>query len=1715
MNNMKRFLLNSGLRSIVLVLISMLAISSASAKSTTWNLATGGLWTTAGNWTNGVPAAGDDITINATSTAITAVPSISLNSLTIGGNCNLVPAANGNTLTVTGVFSVTSGVALSLGTNGSARLNFTLGSACVGTLDGTLNVYSTGTNATFTNSGTLSIGSAGFVADGGGTNNSDFTLSATGILKVASTAGISTTAGTGNIRVTGTRTYNSGSEVVYNGSAAQVTGNGMPTGADITIDNISGVTLTAAVTLTGTLNVANGTLDMANTNLSVAGLTGSGNLTHASGTAGNRTLSVTGTGSPAAFSGVISNGTATSVLLTKSGSGTLTLSGLNTYSGATTISGGTLSINSIADAGISSSVGTGSTTPAISITSANGILKYTGTGHSSNRSITLTVDGPTIDASGSGTLTLTGGVTGVFNLNLIGTGAGIESGVIATGAGSTLTKNGAGSWTVSGANTFSGAVTITQGTLIATTVANTGVNSSLGTGSTTSAVSIAANGILQYTGTGHSTNRAMNITADGGTIDASGSGTLTLTGGVTGTNNNLNLTGSGIGAITTAPIATSGATVTKSGAGTWQFGFANTYTGTTTVNAGTLQYTVSNALSNGAVTVNGGTFDIGAFSDAVGAVTLTGGTIAGTTGVLTGTSYTMQNGDATAILGGAGVTLSKTTSGTVTLSGTNTYTGATTITAGTLIASNTQALGTVAGAINLNGGVLDLATDASVLAYNFVVGGNASIISNRATAGAGITHALGTLSIGNFTLSETVGANVNSGTAALSFGTTTLSAATPKFDVAAGADMTLGALTNNNAFTKQGAGQLILNTASARTTGTVTLTAGTMRLGNAAALGTTGVPLQLNGGTLDLAINSSVNAYNTTVGGSVSITSNRSTSGAAITHTLGTLSIGNFTLTSSYGANVSSGTAGLIFGTTTLTANAPVFDIENNVNLTLGALGGNFAFSKQNNGLLILNTAANANRTSATVTINTGSIRLGSPSALGTAGVPIVLNTGSGLNLATNTTVNAHPVTVNGNANIISNRSTTGAGITHTLGTLSIGNSSLAVLYGDNVNDATAGLTFGATTFSGATPMFDATSGGVNITLGALSGNFAFSKIGGGVLTLNTASARTGGTASLENGTLSLGIANALGTTSVPLQLNGGTLDLAINSSVNAYNTTVGGNVIITSNRATSGAGITHVLGTLTIGANTLSINKGANATGAAAVQFGDMTMSGAPVLSPNTADLVMAGTASGAFKLTKSGAGTLQKTTTAWTLGSDFEITAGTYDATTQNTTLLGDWLNNGGTHTASGSSAVIFNGGGAQSIGGSSSTVFNNLVIDNANGVSLGNNETANAAVTLTNGNLVIPTGNTLTIANGNAVGGSGFSASKSIVTQVNTGTGAKGFVRVNNLATSAAYFLPVSDGTNYLPVTLTPTDVPANNTFNVCVFQGITANGEPNGTPFTAPQKNNCVDAVWTVNYNGPGTPTAAAVDMKVEWPATLEGVNFAGYNDNVIGIAHWDGPNWGQVVGTGDNTNNNAIRTNITQFSPFGVGRIDPTGGVLAIKINYFNASKGNGFNTLNWQAACSSSQAIFELERSVDGVNFTNINSITASQARCASPFSYNDNTAPAGTVFYRIRIIDVDGKASYSAIVKLSSQVKDIELSGIAPNPVMNTAQVKVNTTKKELVNLVVISADGKVVSRTSVQLQAGSSVISVDIANLPSGVYMLKGVFSDGQTNAVKFIKQ
>ena len=259
----------------------------------------------------------------------------------------------------------------------------------------------------------------------------------------------------------------------------------------------------------------------------------------------------------------------------------------------------------------------------------------------------------------------------------------------------------------------------------------------------------------------------------------------------------------------------------------------------------------------------------------------------------TGTGSTLIS----AVLGTnvTGVTQNSATSP-LTLSGANTSTGLTTVSAGALRAtSSPSALGALsAGNLALTAGTLELANDTGLnFARNTTVSGGATIKSDTLTAVPGATHTLGTLAIGAHTLSLAYGANVASGTAGVTFGTTTLSGAAT-LDTAANTAFTLAAVGETGSarsLTKQGAGSLTF-TGSNSFTGGFTQSAGTTTVKTGASLSAASAPLAVNGGTLNL-------------NNSAQTVSSLSGSGGTINfgtgHTLTLNQIGNNTLVSALG----------------------------------------------------------------------------------------------------------------------------------------------------------------------------------------------------------------------------------------------------------------------------------------------------------------------------------------------------------------------------------------------------------------------------------------------------------------------------------------------------------------------------------------------------------------------------------------------------------------------------------------------------------------------------------------------------------------------------------------------------------------------------------------------------------------------------------------------
>jgi len=543
-----------------------------------------------------------------------------------------------------------------------------------------------GSNSTIqSDAGALALTNAGTIT-GSGFN---LTLAGAGNGSIASIiatgAGSVIKNGTGKWTLSGANTYtggtviNGGTIIVGNASALGTTGN------TLTFDASS-----------------SGTLTLNGNSVSLLGLNGDSTATINNSNATAATLTVSEASATDTFAGALVDGTLNTLGLTKSGAGTLVLSGTNSYSGATTISGGTLQFN-----------GNNAMSSASPLTIANG-----GT-------LSLVADANTIFTPGSTT-----GSAGAATIAV--------NQLAGAGAGKTLTL--AGAFTIGTASGNSLTVSSTSGDtlLLSSQLALANANASNSTINLSGADMTLNAGV---TFNGATNGPFLTVNANSNTLVINGSWT---TGGNRWSGVVLNS-----GTLTLANGQNGGASFNNGvyailNGGTLNLNSANAIGGALagnnfTINGGTLDNTSGTAKTlstNPLLTING---DF-AFSTASGtsANNLSLGTGAITLGSTAGTTRTITtNGSAKLTLGGAianGTTatgLTKAGTGTLALSGASTYTGATTVSSGELIVS-----GSLNGTANVS--VASGATLAS--------GATGSIT----TASAGDVTVSGTLAPGDF-----------------------------------------------------------------------------------------------------------------------------------------------------------------------------------------------------------------------------------------------------------------------------------------------------------------------------------------------------------------------------------------------------------------------------------------------------------------------------------------------------------------------------------------------------------------------------------------------------------------------------------------------------------------------------------------------------------------------------------------------------------------------------------------------------------------------------------------------------------------------------------------------------------------------------------------------------------------------------------------------------
>ena len=252
-----------------------------------WERYDGTAWVAAGNYPGQI--AGTRAVTLLQNVTLDISPPNAIGSLRFQANLAQSNTNNNRTLNVTGDVIITSGT-VNLSSRNGNRITLNVGGNLTmtgGIITETANTYGelifagsgaqifTKTGGTISNNIRFIVNSGSNLVMGTGIldgSTGDFTLSAGATLTTANPEGIALTGSTGSIQVTGSRSFNTGADYVYNGSAAQITGTGLPaTVGNLTVNNISGVTLTSSVAVTGTLTLTAGAFNLGANTLTLNG----------------------------------------------------------------------------------------------------------------------------------------------------------------------------------------------------------------------------------------------------------------------------------------------------------------------------------------------------------------------------------------------------------------------------------------------------------------------------------------------------------------------------------------------------------------------------------------------------------------------------------------------------------------------------------------------------------------------------------------------------------------------------------------------------------------------------------------------------------------------------------------------------------------------------------------------------------------------------------------------------------------------------------------------------------------------------------------------------------------------------------------------------------------------------------------------------------------------------------------------------------------------------------------------------------------------------------------------------------------------------------------------------------------------------------------------------------------------------------------------------
>lgn len=236
-----------------------------------------------------------------------------------------------------------------------------------------------------------------------------------------------------------------------------------------------------------------------------------------------------------------------------------------------------------------------------------------------------------------------------------------------------------------------------------------------------------------------------------------------------------------------------------------------------------------------------------------------------------------------------------------------------------------------------------------------------------------------------------------------------------------------------------------------------------------------------------------------------------------------------------------------------------------------------------------------------------------------------------------------------------------------------------------------------------------------------------------------------------------------------------------------------------------------------------------------------------------------------------------------------------------------------------------------------------------------------------------------------------------------------------------------------------------------------------------------------------------------------------------------VAHFNSsiPQWdlyGNDGGTtGDAVSGTVTWNNVSSYSPFSLGSLLWWSNPLAIKFINLKATERSGQVKLDWTNAEERNVQRYFVEHSADGLNFTELNSISARNNNGAlTDYNWWHSTPVQGINYYRVKAVELSGEVTYSQVVRINIG-KNINEFTIFPNPVTgNNIGISASNIPSGKYDIIVLNMTGQKILQSSVNHPGGAMSMRLNLPqSIKAGIYSIQFSGQDQKQIVKTFLVQ